>query len=198
MCVLTSILPRLPLSLQCVYSEQRWWWLLLVVPRLSSNRLSSIMMFKIQTKAEIITHWHWRPRRQSLDSVSGGVRSWGWGGLTWLIGAKSTGALSAGHISSNQQDDASRAGRIGALLSHYVNIRLSQTPGFTLPPWLLFTRLSKCFFKLGWGTCISFYMNKTTFFWKSHFRSDSENRQGINCSSPVCTEYVLFQFDFLI
>lgn len=28
--------------------------------------------------------------------------------LTWLIGGKSTGALSAGHISSNQQDDASR------------------------------------------------------------------------------------------
>lgn len=32
-----------------------------------------------------------------------------WGGvLTWVIGAKSTNALSAGHISSNQQDDASR------------------------------------------------------------------------------------------
>lgn len=51
--------------------------------------------------------------------------------LTWLIGGKSTGALSAGHISSNQQDDASRlrllliqnCGRITALLSHYMNIK---------------------------------------------------------------------------
>lgn len=51
--------------------------------------------------------------------------------MTWLIGGKSTGALSAGHISSNQQDDASRlrllliqnCGRITALLSHYMNIK---------------------------------------------------------------------------
>lgn len=51
--------------------------------------------------------------------------------MTWLIGGKSTGALSAGHISSNQQDDASRVrplliqccGRITVPVSHYMNIK---------------------------------------------------------------------------
>lgn len=64
--------------------------------------------------------------------------------LTWLIGGKSTSALSARHISSNQQDDASRVRllliqscrRITALVSHYMNIksvRLEEfDPGFSL------------------------------------------------------------------
>lgn len=64
--------------------------------------------------------------------------------LTWLIGGKSTGALSAGHISSNQQDDASRlrllliqsCRRITALVSHYMNnksVRLRDfEPGFSI------------------------------------------------------------------
>lgn len=62
--------------------------------------------------------------------------------LTWLIGGKSTGALSAGHISSNQQDDARRlrllliqsCKRITALVSHYMirSVRLKEfDPGFS-------------------------------------------------------------------
>ncbi len=66
--------------------------------------------------------------------------------LTWLIGGKSTGALSAGHISSNQQDDASRlrllliqsCRRITALVSHYMNIKSVRLKEFELSFFFLF------------------------------------------------------------
>lgn len=53
--------------------------------------------------------------------------------LTWLIGCKSTGALSAGHISSNQQDDASGLRLLliqswsgtTASASHNISVRIS-------------------------------------------------------------------------
>lgn len=80
--------------------------------------------------------------------------------LTWLIGGKSTGALSAGHISSNQQDDASRlrllliqsCRRITALVSHYMDMKSVRLKDFD-PCFSLFRIAAVgcyycCFFQL--------------------------------------------------
>lgn len=89
--------------------------------------------------------------------------------LTCLIGGKSTGALSAGHISSNQQDNASRlrllliqsCRRITVLVSHYINIKSVRLTEFD-PSFSLFLVVAVCHFAL--FTWIVSYMSKFLVF----------------------------------